>query len=369
MAPVPDMSRPHNFSAGPAALPLPVLEQAAAEMLDWRGSGMSVMEMSHRGKEFGEIHAHAVAGFRELLQVPSEFEVLFMQGGGLAENAIVPMNLSRGEQVAAVLTGAWSEKSVLEAQKYAAVRIAASAKDGGYLGIPPVGAWQIDPRDAYVHICANETIHGVEFAQWPDLRPLGSEAPLVVDFSSNVLSRPVDWSRVGLAFGGAQKNIGPAGLTIVVVRKALLDRALPICPSAFHFKTVAEHGSMYNTPPTWAIYVAGLVFDWVKNEGGVAEMAARSERKAAALYGLIDRSALYESRVHPSARSKMNVPFFLRNEALNEAFLAGAKARGLLQIKGHKAVGGMRASLYTAVSEAAVEALLAHMREFEAAHG
>jgi phosphoserine aminotransferase len=364
------LQRPFNFSAGPAAIPEEVLRQAAAEMLDWHGSGMGVMEMSHRGREFISIYERAEADLRELLSIPSNFRILFMQGGGLGENAIVPLNLSRGESADFVVTGSWSQKSIKEARRYCDARLAASNEDTGFTTLPAPSSWKLSAGARYVHVCSNETIHGVEFQQLPDLRALGCDAPLVIDFSSHVASRPVDWSRVGLAFGGAQKNLGPAGVTLVVAREDLLGHALPICPSAFDYKLVADNQSMYNTPPTWAIYIAGLTFQWLKRqtEGsltGVAAMEQRNIAKAALLYDYIDGSSLYVNRVAREARSRMNIPFFLRDETLNERFLTGAKARGLLQLKGHKSVGGMRASLYNAMPLAGVEALVAYMREFE----
>lgn len=359
------MARPYNFSAGPAAMPAEVLEIAAREMLDWHGSGMSVMEMSHRGKAFGEIATQAEADLRELLAVPSQFKILFMQGGGLAENAIVPMNLSRGGVVDFVVTGSWSQKSLKEAGRYASARLAASNADSHHTTLPAPASWQLSPDAQYVHVCSNETIHGVEFQELPDLKALGSQAPLVIDFSSHVASRPVDWSRVGLAFGGAQKNLGPAGLTLVVVREDLLGHALPICPSAFDYKTVADNASMYNTPPTYAIYMAGLTFQWLKRQGGVAAMETRNIAKAKLLYDFLDQSPFYENRVAPECRSRMNIPFFLKDESRNEAFLAGAQARGLLQLKGHKSVGGMRASLYNAIPIEGVQALVNYLRDFE----
>lgn len=359
------MARPYNFSAGPAAMPAEVLEIAAREMLDWHGSGMSVMEMSHRGKAFGEIATQAEADLRELLEVPSQFKILFMQGGGLAENAIVPMNLSRGGVVDFVVTGSWSQKSLKEAGRYASARLAASNADSDHTTLPAPASWQLSPDAQYVHVCSNETIHGVEFQELPDLKALGSQAPLVIDFSSHVASRAVDWSRVGLAFGGAQKNLGPAGLTLVVVREDLLGHALPICPSAFDYKTVADNASMYNTPPTYAIYMAGLTFQWLKRQGGVAAMEARNIAKAKLLYDFLDESPFYENRVAPECRSRMNIPFFLKDESRNEAFLAGAQARGLLQLKGHKSVGGMRASLYNAIPIEGVQALVSYLRDFE----
>jgi phosphoserine aminotransferase len=367
------MNRPYNFSAGPAVMPESVLQQAASEMLDWHGSGMGVMEMSHRGKEFMAICEQAETDLRALLAVPSHFKVLFMQGGGLAENAIVPMNLAARRpslEMDFVVTGSWSQKSAQEAQKYGSAQVAASAAEQGYTTIPSPASWRLRPETSYVHLCSNETIHGVEFHALPDLPALGCDAPLVIDFSSHVLSRAVDWSRVGLAFGGAQKNIGPAGVTLVVVREDLLGHALSICPSAFNYQTVAQHGSMYNTPPTYGIYMAGLTFQWALNQQhgalrGVAAIEARNIAKAQRLYDCIDASQLYVNRVDPGCRSRMNIPFQLRDERLNPAFLAQAQARGLLQLKGHKSVGGMRASLYNAMPEAGVDALVAFLREFE----
>ncbi|HQS31809.1 MAG: phosphoserine transaminase [Polaromonas sp. 39-63-203] len=364
------MIRPFNFSAGPARLPEEVLRQAAADMLDWNGSGMSVMEMSHRGKEFISIYENAQSDFRELMSIPEDFKILFMQGGGLAENAIVPLNLSAGGSVDFVVTGSWSEKSHQEARRYCDVRIAASSRGGGFTSLPEPTSWEIGSDTRYVHVCTNETIHGVEFHQLPDLKALGSEAPLVIDFSSHVASRPVDWSKVGLAFAGAQKNLGPAGLTLVVVREELLGHALPACPSAFDYQIVADHHSMYNTPPTYAIYIAGLVFKWLKAQTedqttGIAAMEKRNVKKAQLLYDAIDNSQLYRNGVDRNCRSRMNVPFQLLDESRNDAFLAGAKVRSLLQLKGHKSVGGMRASIYNAMPVAGVQALVDYMREFE----
>ena len=364
------MGRAFNFSAGPAVMPDAVLQQAASEMLDWhdaqgRSSGMSVMEMSHRGKEFISIYEQAETDLRELLAVPTDFKILFMQGGGLAENAIVPLNLSHGGAIDFVLTGSWSQKSLQEAGKYGTARVAASAQADGFTTLPAPATWQVGANSRYVHICGNETIHGVEFHELPDLKALGCDAPLVVDFSSHVASRPVDWSRMGLAFGGAQKNLGPAGLTLVIVREDLIGHALPHCPSAFDYKLVADHQSMYNTPPTYSIYIAGLVFQWLKKHGGIAAMEQRNIVKAQLLYDFLDSSSLFENRVAKDCRSRMNVPFFLRDESRNDAFLAGAKAANLLQLKGHKSVGGMRASIYNAMPLEGVQALVAYMREFE----
>ena len=346
-------------------MPQDVLSAAAAELLDWHGSGMSVMEMSHRGKEFGAIYEQAQTDLRELLAVPEHFKILFMQGGGLAENAIVPLNLGRTGVADFVVTGSWSQKSQAEARKYCTVNIAASSAADGHTSLPEPTTWRLSQGASYVHVCTNETIHGVEFHELPDLKALGSEAPLVIDFSSHVASRPVDWSRVGLAFGGAQKNLGPAGLTLVVVRDDLLGHALPACPSAFDYKLVADNQSMYNTPPTYSIYMAGLVFQWLKRQGGITAVEQRNRAKATLLYDAIDRSQLYLNQVASNCRSRMNVPFFLRDEKLNEAFLSGARAQGLLQLKGHKSVGGMRASIYNAMPIEGVQALVNYMRDFE----
>jgi phosphoserine aminotransferase len=360
------MTRVFNFSAGPAALPEPVLRKAAEEMLDWHGSGMSVMEMSHRGKEFIAIHAEAERLLRELLAVPSNYKVLFMQGGAIGENAIVPMNMLRGRASADYIdTGEWSKKSIKEAAKYCKVNVAASAKTGGYTSIPPRDSWQLDPHAAYVHICSNETIGGVEYHWTPDT----GEVPLLADMSSNILSRPVQVSRYGLIYGGAQKNIGPAGLTIVIVRDDLIGQALPITPSAFDYKQQADNDSMFNTPPTYAIYIAGLVFNWIKAQGGLTAMAEHNRRKAALLYDFLDGSEFFSSPVAKADRSLMNVPFKLQDEALDEAFLKGAQARHMLQLKGHRSVGGMRASIYNAMPVEGVKTLVAYMLEFEAKHG
>ncbi|EMN1929676.1 3-phosphoserine/phosphohydroxythreonine transaminase [Burkholderia ambifaria] len=355
--------RVFNFSAGPAALPEEVLRQAADEMLDWHGSGMSVMEMSHRGKEFMSIHEAALADLRELLDVPASHRILFLQGGGIAENAIVPMNLLGSRKTADfVVTGSWSQKSFNEAKKYGTPHLAASGKTAdGFTRAPARAEWQLSDDPAYVHLCTNETIDGVETFEIPDL----GDIPLVADVSSHILSRPMDVAKYGVLFGGAQKNIGMAGVTVVIVREDLLDRALSICPSAFEWKTVAANNSLYNTPPTYAIYIAGLVFQWLKRQGGLEAIEARNTEKAKLLYDTIDASGFYLNKVEPAARSRMNVPFFLADETRNEDFLAGAKARGLLQLKGHKSVGGMRASIYNAVPLEGVKALVEYMKDFE----
>ncbi len=360
------MTRVFNFSAGPAALPEPVLRQAADEMLDWHGSGMSVMEMSHRGKEFIAIHAEAETSLRELLGVPANYKVLFMQGGAMAENAIVPMNMLRGKSSADYInTGEWSKKSIKEAKKYAKVNVAATSEATNFDRIPLRDSWQLDPNAAYVHICSNETIGGVEYHFTPDV----GDVPLVADMSSSIMSRPVEVAKYGLIYGGAQKNIGPAGVTIVVVRDDLIGQALPITPSAFDYKQQADNDSMLNTPPTYAIYIAGLVFNWIKGQGGLAGMEAHNRAKAALLYDALDASSFYTSPVARADRSLMNVPFKLRDEALDDAFLKGAQARSMFQLKGHRSVGGMRASIYNAMPVEGVKALVAYMKEFEATHG
>ena len=365
------MTRPYNFSAGPAAIPDAVLIQAASEMLDWHSSGMGVMEMSHRGKEFMSIYEEAEADLRELLAIPANFKILFMQGGGIAENAIVPLNLSQEGVVDFVVTGSWSQKSYKEAAQFCKPHLAASAQASNFSTIPSPSDWQLSSDASYVHVCTNETIDGVEYHNLPDLQALGSSAPLVIDFSSHVASRSFDWSKIGVAFGGAQKNLGPAGLPLVVVREDLLGQAMKHCPSAFNYKMVADNGSMYNTPPTYSIYMAGLVFKWLKAQSengvtGVAAMELRNIAKAKLLYDFLDQSQLYENRVEKSCRSRMNIPFYLRDESRNDAFLAGAKARGLLQLKGHKSVGGMRASIYNAIPLEGVQALVSYLKDFEA---
>lgn len=363
------MTRVHNFSAGPAALPEPVLRQAAEEMLDWRGSGMGVMEMSHRGPEFMAIHAEAQALLRELMGIPAHYRTLFMQGGALAENAIVPLNLlngrRRGKAAADYIdTGVWSQKSIAEARRYGAVNVAASGAASGYTRIPDRAGWRLDPDADYVHICSNETIGGLEYPTEPDVGPV----PLVADMSSSILSRPVDVTRYACIYGGAQKNIGPAGLTIVIVRDDLIGHAQPATPTAFDYRVVADNDSMFNTPPTWAIYIAGLVFRWIKAQGGVAAMAARNAAKAALLYGALDASEFWVKPVAREHRSRMNVVFRPHDERLDAVFLAGAQARGLAQLKGHRSVGGLRASIYNAMPLEGVQALVDWMREFEKTH-
>ncbi len=354
----------YNFSAGPAVLPKEVLAQAAAEMLDWHGSGMSVMEMSHRGPEFISIYKAAERDLRELLAVPDNYKILFMQGGGLSQNAIIPLNLVGHKPQPATIdfihTGSWSGKSIKEAAKYANVNIAASSTTG----VPPQSQWKLTPGAAYLHMCTNETIDGIEFDFDAGVPAALPDVLMVADMSSHILSRRIDVSKYGLIFAGAQKNIGPAGVTIVIVREDLLGKALPACPSAFDFKLVADNDSMYNTPPTYGIYIAGLVFQWLKKNGGVAAMEKVNIAKARLLYQALDVDDFYQTRVAKESRSRMNIPFYLKDEGLNEAFLAGAKARGLLQLKGHKSVGGMRASIYNAMPIEGVQALVDYLNEF-----
>ena len=359
------MPRPFNFSPGPAVLPEPVLRRAAAEMLDWHGTGMSVTEMSHRGKEFMSIYAAAQASLRELLAIPDDYKMLFLQGGAIGQNAIVPMNLLRGKDRADyVNTGDWSKRSIAEAGHYCTVNVAASAEGNGFTAIPPRSEWLLDPQAAYVHICSNETILGLEYHWTPDT----GAVPLVADMSSDILSRPIEVSRYGLIYAGAQKNIGPAGLTLVIVREDLLDGALATTPSAFNYQIQAANDSMINTPPTFAIYLAGLVFDWIREQGGLAAMAERNRAKAALLYGCLDASDFYRKRVVAADRSLMNVCFHLPDPALDAPFLAGAREAGLLNLKGHRVVGGMRASIYNAMPIEGVRALVAYLASFETQH-
>ena len=360
------VSRVFNFSAGPAVLPEEVLLQARDELLDWHGSGMSVMEMSHRGKEFISIADQAEADLRELLAIPDNYKVLFLQGGAIAENAIVPMNLLGAKTTADYInTGEWSKKSLKEAGKYCKVNVAASAEDRNFTYVPPQSAWKLSADPAYIHICTNETIGGVEYQWTPDT----GDIPLVADMSSHILSRPIDIARYGVIYGGAQKNVGPAGLTLVIVRDSLLGKALPITPSAFDFKLQADADSMFNTPTTYSIYVAGLVFQWLKRQGGIVAIEQRNIAKAKLLYDYLDHSEFFGNPVNPADRSRMNIVFRLRDEAQDDAFLKACKAAQMVQLKGHRAVGGMRASIYNAMPIEGVQRLVEVMRDFEAAHG
>ncbi|MGH8515985.1 MAG: 3-phosphoserine/phosphohydroxythreonine transaminase [Panacagrimonas sp.] len=360
------MSRITNFSAGPATLPLTVLEQVREELLDWRGSGMSVMEMSHRDKEFVSIASEAEKNLREVAGIPSNYKVLFMQGGATAQFALIPLNLLRGKAGADyVLTGDWGKKALKECGRYGKANVAASGEAGKFTSIPDRASWTLDPDAAYVHITTNETIHGVQFQSTPDT----GAVPLVADMSSDILSRPIDVSKFGLIYGGAQKNIGPAGVTIVIVREDLIGQAAAATPGVFDYKQVADNESMLNTPPCFAWYVSGLVFKWIKAEGGLAGVGARNQRKAKLLYDYIDAQDFYRNPVNKADRSWMNVPFTLANAELDADFLKGAKAAGLSGLKGHRAVGGMRASLYNAMNEQGVAALVDYMKEFARTRG
>ena len=358
------MDRVFNFSAGPAALPLEVLQQAQAELVNWHGSGMSVMEMSHRGKEYMSIQADAEADLRELMGIPSNYKVLFVQGGASLQFAMVPMNLLRGKASADYLnTGEWSKKASKEAKKYGAVNVIASSEDKNFSYAPAQSAWKLDPNAAYVHITQNETIGGVEIFDNVDT----GSVPLVSDMSSNILSRPMDVSKFGLIYAGAQKNIGPAGLTIVIVREDLLGQTVAGTPTMMDYQIQAENDSMYNTPPTYAIYIAGLVFKMLKAKGGLAAMEKLNRAKAKIIYDVLDASSFYGSPVARENRSLMNIPFTLKDAALDDEFLKGAKERGMIQLKGHRSVGGMRASIYNAMPIEGVQALADYMKEFEKA--
>lgn len=360
------MTRVYNFSPGPAMLPEPVLRQAQAELLDWRGTGMSVMEMSHRGDAFRSIATCAEANLRELLGIPDIYRVLFLQGGATGQFSAVPLNLLvDGKRADYVDTGQWSKKAIQEARRYAEVNVVASAQASGYRSIPSQSEWRLDSQASYLHYTPNETIGGVEFHWIPEV----GEVPLVVDMSSTLLSRPIDVERFGVIYAGAQKNIGPAGLTVVIVRDDLLDRADPRTPSVLNYKLQADAGSLYNTPPAFGWYLAGLVFDWIKAQGGLATLAERNQRKAQRLYALIDGSDFYHNPVDLACRSWMNVPFTLAESGLEETFLARAEEAGLVALKGHRSVGGMRASLYNAMPEEGVVALVEFMKDFEERHG
>ena len=358
------MTQIYNFSAGPAVLPKPVLARAQSEMLDWHGSGMSVMEMSHRGREFTSILEKTEADFRSLLNIPSNYKVLFLQGGAIAENAIIPMNLLGNKAADYVVTGAWSKRSVEDARAYGKINVVASSEETGFKNVPAFDTWQLNKDAAYLHICTNETINGVEF----DGIPNAGNVPIVADMSSHILSRPVDVSQFGVIYGGAQKNIGPAGLALVVVREDLLDHASPLTPAVFNWKTQADNQSMINTPPTYSIYIAGLVFEWLLAQGGVAAIEQQNIAKAKLLYDYIDSTDFYSNNIALNNRSRMNIPFYLRDESLNADFLKAADAQGLLQLKGHRMVGGMRASIYNAMPIEGVKALVSFMQDFESKH-
>ena len=358
------MTQIYNFSAGPAVLPKEVLQQVQNELVDWHGSGMSVMEMSHRGKEFMGIAAEAEADLREIMGIPANYKVLFLQGGASTQFSMIPMNLLRGKTGADYLnTGEWSKKAIKEAKKYCSVNVVASSEDKNFSYAPEQSAWKLNPDAAYVHYTSNETIGGVEMFWTPEV----GTVPLVVDMSSHILSRPIDVSKFGLIYAGAQKNIGPAGLTIIIVRDDLIGQTVAGTPTMMDYKTHAENESMYNTPPTFAMYVAGLVFKWIKARGGLAAMEQFNTEKAALLYDCLNASSLYTCPTARENRSRMNVPFTLKDAALDEEFLKGAKTLGLLQLKGHRSVGGMRASIYNAMPMEGVQALVDYMQAFEKA--
>ena len=360
------MSRIINFSAGPATLPETVLQQVQEDLLDWQGTGMSVMEMSHRGKPFMQIAGEAEQDLREIAAIPANYKVLFMQGGATAQFALIPLNLKGGKSTADyVLTGDWGKKAIKEAGKYLKANTAASSAEEQFTRVPDRSQWQLDPDAAYVHITPNETIHGVEFHSVPDV----GAVPLVADMSSNLLSRPMEVEKYGLIYGGAQKNVGPAGLTLVIVREDLLGQAAAETPNVFNYQSVADGESMLNTPPCFAWYVSGLVFKWIKAEGGLDVIGQRNAAKAARLYDYIDSQDFYRNPVAKADRSRMNVPFTLANSELDAAFLKGAVAAGLDGLKGHRAVGGMRASIYNAMPESGVAALVDYMKEFVRTHG
>ena len=360
------MSRVFNFSAGPAMIPQAVLEKAQSEMLDWNGTGMSTMEMSHRGKDYMSIAEKAMSDLREVMEIPDTHEILFLQGGASSQFAMVPMNLLRGKKTADYInTGAWSKKAISEAKKYCDVNIAATTEDSKFSKAPTQAELNLNPDAAYVHYTPNETIGGVEF----DYIPETNGVPLVADMSSTILSRPIDVSKFAIIYAGAQKNIGPAGLTVVIVRKDLIGETIDGTPSMFDYKTHADNDSMSNTPPTYAWYLAGLVFAWIKEQGGLSKISETNERKAGKLYAAIDGSDFYGSPVAVNNRSWMNVPFTLKDAELDKVFLEEAAKQNLVTLKGHRSVGGMRASIYNAMPEAGVDALVAFMAEFAKKHG
>ncbi|KAB8161690.1 3-phosphoserine/phosphohydroxythreonine transaminase [Lysobacter maris] len=361
------MTRAYNFSAGPATLPESVLLQAQAEMLDWHGAGASIVELSHRGPEFIQVAEEAEADLRTLMAIPDDYAVLFLQGGATGQQALIPLNFAApGQKADYVLTGHWGKTAIKQAKPYVDVNIAASGEGEGFRGIPARADWQLSADAAYVHITANETIHGVEFRDTPEV----GDVPLVADFSSSIVSEPLDVSKYGVIYAGAQKNLGPVGISVVIIRRDLLERAGQPRADIFTYASHLAKESMLNTPPTWNWYLAGLVFKWMIAQGGVAEFAQRNARKSALLYGVIDGSGgFYRNEVAAAVRSRMNVPFFLHEEALNKPFLDEAKAAGLISLKGHRALGGMRASIYNAMPEEGVQALAGFMREFQQRHG
>ena len=361
------MPRAYNFSAGPATLPEPVLQRAAADMMEWPGAGASIVELSHRGPEFMQVAAEAEADLRRLLSVPDDYALLFIAGGATTQQALIPLNLAApGQPADYVVTGHWGKTALKQARPYVATHVAASGEDGGFRDIPARGIWQVSADAAYLHVTANETIHGIEFREVPD----SGDVPLVADFSSSIASEPLDISRFGIVYAGAQKNLGPVGIGIAIIRRDLLERDGQPRADIFDFRSHAKADSMLNTPPTWNWYLLGLTVKWMLDEGGVAEFARRNARKSALLYSVIDGSGgFYRNEVAPAVRSRMNVPFFLHDDALDKPFLEEAKAAGLISLKGHRALGGMRASLYNAMPEAGVQALAQFMGDFRQRHG
>jgi phosphoserine aminotransferase len=359
------MTRSYNFCAGPAALPEAVLKTASDEMLDWHGTGLSIMEMSHRSPEVVGVAERAEQTLRELMGISDDYAVLFLQGGASTQFAAVPLNLLAEDGCADYInTGQWSKKAIAEARRYGAINVAASSEDTNFSTIPSRDSWRLSDNAQYLHYTPNETIGGVEYSWIPEVA-----APLVADMSSTILSRPMDVNRFGVIYAGAQKNIGPAGLTLVIVRKDLLGRARKECPAMLNWQTAADNDSMYNTPPTFGLYLAGLVFDWLQELGGLEAMEVINRRKAGKLYGYIDGSDFYANPVELASRSLMNVPFTVGSGDLDKVFLAEADAAGLLNLKGHRSVGGMRASIYNAVTEQAVDALVSFMQDFEQRNG
>jgi len=360
------MTRKYNFSAGPAMLPQAVLEKAQNEMLDWQGSGVSVMEMSHRGKEYTSIAEQAETDLREIMAIPDNYKVLFLQGGASSQFSAIPLNLLRGKDSADyVNTGEWSKKAIAEANRYCSVNVVANSEGSNFSSVPPMESWSTNPDAAYLHYAVNETIGGVEFAFLPET----GDVPLVGDMSSTILSRPVDVSKYGMIYAGAQKNIGPAGLTLVIIRDDLLGEAMESCPTVMNYAVQATADSMYNTPPTYAWYLAGEVFKWIKDQGGLAAIAEINQRKAEKLYTAIDTSDFYKNPVEKHSRSRMNVPFTLANTDLDTVFLEQAAKQNLITLKGHRSVGGMRASIYNAMPEEGIDALIAMMQDFEKTYG
>ncbi|QDC96330.1 3-phosphoserine/phosphohydroxythreonine transaminase [Candidatus Methylopumilus universalis] len=354
----------YNFSAGPAVLPKSVMLRAQAEMIDWHDSGMSVMEMSHRGKHYMSIIEKVESDFRSLFNVPKNYKVLFLQGGAIAQNSMVPLNLLNGKKANYVVSGYWSKRSYQDALPFGDMSIAASSESIGYTKAPDLKEWKIDSSASYIHFCSNETIHGVEYFDLPSVKTI----PVVADMSSHILSRPVDISQFGVIYAGAQKNIGPAGLTIVIVRDDLLEVASPLTPSVFNWKTQAENQSMINTPTTYSIYMAGLVFEWLIELGGLAAIEKQNIKKAELLYNYIDSSDFYSNPIDIKNRSRMNVPFRIQNEDLHASFVTGAENLGMIGLKGHRLVGGIRASIYNAMPIEGIQALVDYMKDFEKSH-